>query len=163
MNTINNSNTIHWCKDCKHMSLSRCKFGYGDNILPCHILRKLAKKCNAIYNECYKNEDNLINDFFDKIIKWAYNVKYIENQKIEKELILLAMSYVVNAHTGNDLDFINEFSNDIELDDYDRNTVEKLYESICEFQTKIRNEWFSVPENKEHYLNYIKSKISNYD
>ena len=67
------------------------------------------------------------------------------------------MSYVVNSHTGNDLDFINEYSNDVKLDYYNRNKVEKLASQIFDFQTKINNDWFAIPENKEYYLSRFKN------
>ena len=138
MNTINNSNTVHFCKDCESCSKSSCKNGYGENTLPCHILRKLAKMCTSIYKLCYKNEANLIPDFYDKVRIWSeYEIRYLDNLTIEKRLIQLSMSCVVNGHTDNYLDIVNEFSDDIELTINDRHIIEKLISQIKKFQYKI--------------------------
>lgn len=163
MNTINNSNTKHFCRDCKNTSTSSCKNGCGDSILPCYILRKMAVKCTSVYNKCYKNEDNNVVDFYDEIRNWcgfSHGIKYLNNLQVRKELIMLAMSYIINSHTGNNLDFINEFSDDIELSNSDRIIVERLYILIACTQAKINKEWFAISGNKEYYLSQIKKRMN---
>ena len=155
-NTINNSNTKHFCRDCGN-SVSACKGGAGDYLLPCHLLRKIAKVCSRIYVKYNRNENNLIPDFWSAIEDWAYNKQYLKWAKKNyadgpnRDIILLSMSVVVNCDGEPSLEFVNEYSGDINLSRRDKKIVKLLSAQIQAIQQKIWDEWVEVPANNEYY------------
>lgn len=157
MNTNNNSNTIKFCDDCKtETSKSACSFSKRSYSLPCNILRKIAKKTSKAYNVIFqtKNSDAMPCDF-ENVIDKLSEVKYFEKQLLSKNIIKKAMLFVCYddyAPGSQSMEDLTEYE-----DDFDINKCKKLANDIRIFQTKINDEWFAIPENKEYYISTLKN------
>jgi hypothetical protein len=140
MNTLNNSNTLHFCRDCENTSLSACKNGHGDYLLPCHILRKLARKARVAHEILYKDINSLIPDYYIRVRDSFDYIKYIRNLSFSEDFIILTIVRLISDWHGDEatIDFVNEYAGDLELNSFEKATCEKLARQIQNFAIRTR-------------------------
>jgi len=162
MQTRNNSNTTKWCPDCKNKTSSRqCSYNHGAYSLPCHILRKVANKTFIAYDTAFQAKRDSLDDVmpcdFEEIIYKITGANYYNNQDIPKDIILAAMLHrAFSACQPDEPDMLKYLFEYSEFCPNQINQIVVLSGEIQTFQTKLKNEWFAIPGNKEYYLHKIK-------